>query len=196
MSTNAVKSGNIATDGHVKAMVITAFFAAITFLGIQSFRIPLPAAIGTPFVQFGHIFVVMGVLLQGGKRGAVSGTLGLIIFDILNGYMQDVPQVFIETVVKCLIVGAVFMILKRKAQQDQKKEYGYAVICAVIYGCMNVVIELTMGTIRMMLLGSGLAAAFAGSLASIPATVINAVFMIIAIAVLYQPVKRIYNRIA
>ena len=61
---------------------------------------------------------------------------------------------------------------------------------------MNVVIELTMGTIRMMLLGSGLAAAFAGSLASIPATVINAVFMIIAIAVLYQPVKRIYNRIA
>ena len=196
MSTNAVKSGNIATDGHVKAMVITAFFAAITFLGIQSFRIPLPAAIGTPFVHFGHIFVVMGVLLQGGKRGAVSGTLGLIIFDILNGYMQDVPQVFIETVVKCLIVGAVFMILKRKAQQDQKKEYGYAVICAVIYGCMNVVIEPTMGTIRMMLLGSGLAAAFAGSLASIPATVINAVFMIIAIAVLYQPVKRIYNRIA
>ena len=50
--------------------------------------------------------------------------------------------------------------------------------------------------IWMMLLGSGLAAAFAGSLASIPATVINAVFMIIAIAVLYQPVKRIYNRIA
>ena len=53
-----------------------------------------------------------------------------------------------------------------------------------------------LGFFCSMLLGSGLAAAFAGSLASIPATVINAVFMIIAIAVLYQPVKRIYNRIA
>ena len=196
MSTNTMNTGSPVTDGRVKAMVVTAFFAAITFLGIQSFRIPLPAAIGTPFVHFGHIFVVMGVLLQGGKRGAVSGTLGLIIFDILNGYLQDVPQVFIETVVKCLIVGAIFMILKKKAQGDKKKEYGYAIICAVIYGCMNIVIELVMGTIRMMILGSGFAAAVAGSVASIPATVINAVFMIIAIAVLYQPVKSIYRRVA
>ena len=124
MSTNTMNTGSQVTDGRVKAMVVTAFFAAITFLGIQSFRIPLPAAIGTPFVHFGHIFVVMGVLLQGGKRGAVSGTFGLIIFDILNGYLQDVPQVFIETVVKCLIVGAIFMILKKKAQGDKKKEYG------------------------------------------------------------------------
>ena len=196
MSTNTMNTGSQVTDGRVKAMVVTAFFAAITFLGIQSFRIPLPAAIGTPFVHFGHIFVVMGVLLQGGKRGAVSVTLGLIIFDILNGYLQDVPQVFIETVVKCLIVGAIFMILKKKAQGDKKKEYGYAIICAVIYGCMNIVIELVMGTIRMMILGSGFAAAVAGSVASIPATVINAVFMIIAIAVLYQPVKSIYRRVA
>ena len=196
MSTNTMNTGSQVTDGRVKAMVVTAFFAAITFLGIQSFRIPLPAAIGTPFVHFGHILVVMGVLLQGGKRGAVSGTFGLIIFDILNGYLQDVPQVFIETVVKCLIVGAIFMILKKKAQGDKKKEYGYAIICAVIYGCMNIVIELVMGTIRMMILGSGFAAAVAGSVASIPATVINAVFMIIAIAVLYQPVKSIYRRVA
>ena len=59
-------------DNKVKNLVITAFFTAITFLGIQSFRIPLPAAVGTPFLHFGHIFVVMGLLLQGGKRGAVS----------------------------------------------------------------------------------------------------------------------------
>lgn len=179
---------------QTKTIVITAFFAAITFLGIQAFRIPLPAAVGTPFVHFGHVFVVMGVLLQGGKRGAISGTLGLIIFDIINGYMQDVPQVFIETIVKCLIVGAIFAILKRKADGDSKKEYTGAVISAVIYGCMNVVIELVMGTVRMMILGSGLSAAIAGSVVSIPATVINAVFMIIAIAVLYQPVKKIYVR--
>ena len=101
----------------VKELVITAFFAAITFLGIQAFRIPLPAAIGTPFVHFGHVFVVMGVLLQNGKKGAVSGTLGLIIFDILNGYMQDVPQVFIETVVKCLIIGVIFASLKESERR-------------------------------------------------------------------------------
>ena len=47
----------------------------------------------------------------------------------------------------------------------------------------------------MMLLGSGLAAAFAGSLASIPATVINAVFMIVAIAIIYKPIRKLYQMI-
>ena len=78
MSTNTAAGKTIHND-KVKNLVITAFFTAITFLGIQSFRIPLPAAVGTPFLHFGHIFVVMGLLLQGGKRGAVSGTLGLTI---------------------------------------------------------------------------------------------------------------------
>ena len=175
-------------DNKVKNLVITAFFTAITFLGIQSFRIPLPAAVGTPFLHFGHIFVVMGLLLQGGKRGAVSGTLGLTIFDMLNGYMQDAPKTFVETAVKCLIVGALFMMLKKKADGDKKKEYGAAVVCAFIYGCINVIMEFTMSTIAMMMVGSGFT--------SLPATVINAVFMVIAIAILYQPVKKIYVRMA
>lgn len=183
------------TQDNVKAMVITAIFAAITFLGIQAFRIPMPAAIGTPFVHFGHIFVVMGVLLQGGKRGAASGTIGLVLFDVLNGYMQDIPQVFIETLVKCLIVGAIFAILKRKAEKDGKKEYIAAVVCAFLYGCMNVAIEFVMGIVKMMLLGSGFAAAAAGSAASIPATVINAVFMIVAIVIIYRPIHKLYLRV-
>ncbi|MDO4312008.1 MAG: ECF transporter S component [Eubacteriales bacterium] len=195
MSTATIKHHKTETS-RVRELVITAFFAAITFLGIQAFRIPLPASIGTPFVHFGHVFVVMGLLLQGGKRGAVSGTLGLVIFDILNGYIQDIPQVFAETIIKCLIVGAIFAILKEKADHDKKKEYMAAVISAVIYGCMNILIELVMGTVRLLILGSGLSAAIAGSIMSIPATVINAVFMIAAIIILYQPVRKVYGRLA
>lgn len=181
---------------RIKDMVVTAIFAAITFLGIQAFRIPMPAAVGTPFVHFGHIFVVMGVLLQGGKRGAVSGTVGLVIFDLLNGYVQDIPQVLAETIVKCLIIGAIFTLLKRKAQKDKRKQYTAAIICAVIYALMNIVIEFSMGIVKMMMIGSGFRAAVAGSAASIPATVINALFLVIAAAVIYKPVSTLYIRTA
>lgn len=183
------------TDVKVKTLVITAFFAAITFLGIQVFRIPLPAAVGTPFVHFGHIFVVMGALLQGGKRGAASGAIGLVVFDLLNGFVVDIPQVLIETVVKCLIIGFIFAAMKKNANGDRKKEYKGAVICSIIYGCMNIVIEFVAGIVKMMLVGSGFSASVAGSAASIPATVINAIFMIVAITILYQPVSSIYKRI-
>lgn len=195
MKQNTIQIQNRETD-RIKTVVLTGFFAAITFLGIQAFRIPLPAAIGTPFVHFGHIFVVMGVLLQGGKRGAVSGTLGLVIFDMLNGYMQDVPQVFTETVIKCLIIGAVFAALKMRTDGDKKKEYRAAMLCAVLYGCMNIVIEFVMGVIKMMILGSGFSAAALGSAASVPATVINVIFMLAAVSLLYRPVESLYRRMA
>lgn len=196
MSSKTAQDTQTMSDNRIKNLVITAFFTAITFLGIQAFRIPLPAAVGTPFLHFGHIFVVMGLLLQGGKRGAVSGTLGLTIFDLLNGYVQDAPKTFVETAVKCLIVGAIFLVLKKKADGDKKKEYGAAVLCAVIYGCINIILEFLMGTLAMVMVGSGLGAAAVAAFTSLPATVINAVFMVIAIAVLYEPVKRVYVRMA
>ena len=196
MSSKTAQGTKTMNDNRIKNLVITAFFTAITFLGIQAFRIPLPAAVGTPFLHFGHIFVVMGLLLQGGKRGAVSGTLGLTIFDLLNGYVQDAPKTFVETAIKCLIVGAIFMVLKKKADGDKKKEYGAAVLCAVIYGCINIILEFLMGTLAMVMVGSGLGAAAVAAFTSLPATVINAVFMMIAIAVLYEPVKRVYVRMA
>ena len=91
-------------DQKIKTLVSMAFFTAVTFLGIQAFRIPVPAVVGTPFIHFGHVFVVMGMLLQGGKKGAVTGTAGLLIFDLLNGYVQSIPQVFVETIVKLSLI--------------------------------------------------------------------------------------------
>ena len=44
-------------DQKIKTLVSMAFFTAVTFLGIQAFRIPVPAVVGTPFIHFGHVFV-------------------------------------------------------------------------------------------------------------------------------------------
>lgn len=75
-----------------------------------------------------------------------------------------------------------------------RKEYRDAMFCTVVYGCMNILIEFVMGIVKMMILGSGFAAAAAGSAASIPATVINVVFLVIAVALLYRPVEKLYRR--
>ena len=179
---------------NIRTIVTVGLFATITFLGIQMFRIPLPAAVGTPFVHFGHIFVVLGVLLQGGKKGAVSGTIGLVVFDLLNGYVQAIPQVFVETIIKCLILGMIVEHFKVKDGKNEKQEYKGVVIGVLVYAMMNMVIEFVMGTITLLIMGSKMTAALLGSATSIPATVINAVFMTAVVLMIYKPVQRTYRK--
>ena len=100
-----------------------------------------------------------------------------------------------ETIVKCLLVGALFAWFRKRADGDQKKEYQGAVICSIVYAVLNIFIEWGMGILGLVLTGSGIGAAVAASTASIPATVFNAVFMAVAVSILYLPVKRIYQRV-
>lgn len=178
-------------DHEIKSTVITAFFAAVIFLGIQIFRVPMPAAVGTPFVHFGHIFVVLAILLLGIRRSMLAGVIGYVIFDLINGYAQSIPNVVFSMVAECLIAGAVFQAMRQKTGKD----YASAVTAAVIYGVLNIVIDFVWSAAVLMLAGSGFAAAMAAELTAIPSTVINSVFTVIGTAVLYVPVRSAYNKI-
>ena len=188
-------AGRREVHSNVMSVVMTAFFAAVIFLGIQSFRIPLPAAVGTPFLHFGHIFVMLSIVCLGGKRSAVSGVLGLIIFYILNVYLNAIPNVFLSKIINCLFVGADFSFMKRRAAGERKKEYMAAVICAALYGITNIAVDFVWSVAELVLLGSTLSAAVAAEVMSIPATIINAGFTVIGIALLYIPVSSAYRRI-
>lgn len=180
---------------NVTSIVTTAFFAAVIFLGIQSFRIPLPAAVGTPFLHFGHIFVMLAIICLGSRRSAIAGVLGLVIFDLLNGYIHSIPDVFVSTIIKCFLIGTVFSLLKKKANGNAHREYLAAVFCAALYGIVNIAIDFIWSVAGLMLLGSSLAAAFTAELTSIPATMINAGFTVIGITLLYAPITAAYKRI-
>lgn len=198
-ATPASSDGNAKTSSKpsadINSTVATAFFAAVIFLGIQSFRIPLPAAVGTPFLHFGHIFVMLAIVCLGARRSAIAGVLGLVIFDILNGYLHSIPNVFVSTIIKCLLVGMIFALMKHRANGDRKKEYTAAVTCSVIYGVTNIVVDFVWSAGELVLMGSTLGAALAAEITSIPATIINAGFTVIGISLLYVPVISAYRRI-
>ena len=131
------KEENISRDESINKLVVTAFFAAITFLGIQIFRVPLPAVVGTPFVPQPHFCDRRCMLLMGGKRGAVSGTLGLVIFDILNGYLQDVPQVFHQSDHQMSAYRISVCSLKKQGRGRQEEDRGDDLL-AVLYGLRKI----------------------------------------------------------
>lgn len=188
-------SMNPESSANVTSTVMTAFFAAVIFLGIQSFRIPLPAAVGTPFLHFGHIFVMLAVICLGSRRSAIAAVLGLVIFDLLNGYIHSIPNVLVSSIIKCLLVGTIFAAMKKQAAGNKRKEYLYAVICAAIYGITNIVVDFIWSVAELVLVGSSLQAALIAEISSIPATMINAVFTVIGIMFLYVPITSAYNRV-
>ena len=85
--------------------------------------------------------------------------------------------------------------MKRRAAGERKKEYMAAVICAALYGITNIAVDFVWSVAELVLLGSTLSAAVAAEVMSIPATIINAGFTVIGIALLYIPVSSAYRRI-
>ena len=70
-----------------------------------------------------------------------------------------------------------------------------AVICALVYGAANTVIDFSWSVCSLVLVGGTWAASLAAELTSIPATVINAVFTVAGTAVLYVPVRSAWQRL-
>ncbi len=181
---------NIKKPVKIIDIVLVGLFAAITLLGIQIFRIPLPAAVGSPFIHFGNAFVVLSVLLLGGKKGAISGALGLGLFDVINGYGIYALSTILSTIIVAAVVTGVFLLFKRN-----DKNIAVVAAAAAAGGLTNIVYDLAFNTIFLTVSGSGFSAAVLGSLASISATAINALSTAIIVTLLYVPLKKGFNAI-
>lgn len=172
-------------------ITMVALFAAVTFLGIQVFRIPLPAAVGVPFLHFGNIFLLLGALLMGGKKGAWAGAIGFALFDILNGYIMVMPKVVVIAILMSLVASKLFNTYK-----DQ-----IGVARAIILGTTAAfIISLTgdfiYDTTTLFLAGSSLGAAMWAAFTSLLATLINSVFGIIAVTLLYPIMNQLLKKTA
>ena len=102
----------------------------------------------------------------------MAGVLGLLVFDVLNGYIQAIPNVFVSTIIKCLLVGMIFQSLKKKRLREmRRRNMVIAVLCAAIYGITNIIVDFIWSTVELVVLGSSWSAALAAEITSIPATI-------------------------
>lgn len=75
-----------------REIVELSLFSALIALSIQFFRIP----VGPQFIHFGNALVVVAALIYGARKGALVATVGLGVFDILNGYASVVWITILE----------------------------------------------------------------------------------------------------
>ncbi|WP_353947521.1 ECF transporter S component [Sporolactobacillus sp. Y61] len=168
----------------VSDIVLVALFAAITYLGISLFRIPLPAAIGAPFIHFGNSLVVLSALLLGGTRGGIAGAIGLGLFDLLNGYASTSPVTALMALIIAAIVTGSFRLFGRR------DTVLHILFVAIIAGASKIILEFIYHVILALLSGSAFGPAVIASITSQLATSINAVSTVIIVTILYFPLKK------
>lgn len=76
---------------QILSIVITALFTALTFCAtwLIDIKLPLPGSGG--LIHLGNVPLFLGAVLFGRKTGAISGALGMGLFDLMSGWTAWAP---------------------------------------------------------------------------------------------------------
>lgn len=235
-------------------IVLIGLFAALSYVSLY-FMIPIPSPVGKPFLHMGNMFVLLASLLFNGFIGGFSGSLGMGLFDVINGYAASSPKTFILKFGIGMITGKVASYKNKNSSKSQVKwiiaaslifiaagilllllsitkgneiaiegikdklvispvlyifslilgaglgivsitcrklsiDIQYAVIACVAGIVFNLFGEFIFGIISLVIVGSGFYPAVLASAVSLPATLINGAFSIVAAVALYIPLSK------
>ncbi len=84
-----------------------ALFAALSYISLLLFFFPFAQM----YVHFGNLIVVLAALLVGGWQGGLAGSIGMGLFDLLNGHADSSPKTFLLKFLIGFTVGVVFKLL-------------------------------------------------------------------------------------
>lgn len=90
-----------------RSLTVTAMFIALTFIFTSFVNIRLPIAANGGLVHLGNVPLFICAILFGKKSGAISGAVGMALFDILSGWTAWAPFTFIICGLMGYVVGAI-----------------------------------------------------------------------------------------
>ncbi len=172
-------------------LIEISLFAALIYLSVAIFKIP----VGVQMVHLGNAMVLAIALVFGARKGAISATIGLSIFDITHSYISECWLTVLESLIVCLFVYIIFEKLMKSAQgvTNSKKLtmlYFVSAFCAVL----KVILNLLKYTFykNMLLSGMLFKPAFAAALVKITGSYGSAVLTFILTPLLAVVLSKAY----
>jgi len=126
-----------------RTVVLIGLFAAICYVSLY-LRIPIPSPVGKPFLHMGNMFVILAALLFNGFIGGTAGSIGMGLYDLMNGYGSSALRTFILKFGIGVITGK---IAAKKEQQSAKSPVKWIFIAAVVF----IVLGLTLFTVTRVI---------------------------------------------
>lgn len=107
MKENNMTAGLVGkTSGKIKNMTLAAMFIALTMVFTAFINIQFPATLGG-LIHLGNIPMLVAAMLFGRKLGAISGGVGMAMFDVMSGWGAYAPCTLIVVGFMGYVVGAI-----------------------------------------------------------------------------------------
>lgn len=127
-----------------RTMVLIGLFAALCYVALF-FKIPIPSPVGKPFLHMGNMFVILAALLFTGTIGGLSGSIGMGLFDLMNGYASSVPK----TILLKFGIGAIVGVVASKGNKEDAKSpikwLRIASLTLIVIGIALLMVSITSG---------------------------------------------------
>ena len=114
---------------HKKILDITfiSLFAALCYIALTVFFFPF----ANMYIHFGNLIVVLAALLIGGWQGGLAGSIGMGLYDLLNGHADSSPKTFLLKFLIGFTVGIVYNLFKNRKKYPDKALF-ISGICSLI----------------------------------------------------------------
>lgn len=109
------------STAHVKELVQIGLLSAIAYIGAMILHIPYGNG---GVVHLGDTVIFLAAILFGSRQAALSGAIGLTLFDITSGYMIWAPYTLVIKTGMGLITGIIAQSGKSKGNNFGKNILG------------------------------------------------------------------------
>lgn len=140
MTTNHSSSSHVA----LRTIILIGLFSAICYVSLY-FKIPIPSPVGTPFLHMGNMFVILAALLFTGPIGGAAGSIGMGLFDFLNGYASSVFKTIVLKFGIGFIVGIIAAKGHKRNATSPLKWVGISAAILILGGITLMITALTKG---------------------------------------------------
>ena len=118
------------TRKTVLNVTFIALFAALCYILLAVLFIPFAGM----YIHFGNLVVVLAALLIGGWQGGLAGSIGMGLFDCLNGYAVSSPKTFLLKFLIGLTAGVVYTFIQKRKKFPALPLVFAGLICAGVCG--------------------------------------------------------------
>lgn len=183
----------------VYKLVLTAMFAALSYISFTYLKIPIPTFSGDmTALHIGNAFCVLAALILGGSYGGVAGSLGMTIADLMDPvYISSAPKTFILKFCIGYIAGFVaHKIAHINENNDSKYLLKWTLISSIIALGFNVIMDPIFGYFYKTYV-LGVPADVAKIMSSLAAgtTLINAIVGTVLVVFVYMGLRPILNKL-